>query len=352
MKRKEQAVVQGFQSLQASMPRYLKPYIGDDNKAYVVNFKGGDPNNIDNYEETPVTNASLLYDEWRTLDTAVQQIAESRLVGVQDLRDNNLTYNLNNPMATTVLTWQTMSDAGSANVGIDPVQRGRNFAPDFDTQHLPIPVTYTDYQIGERYLQESRAKGNGIDAANAERAARKIAEKWENMLFGENAIMTYGGGTIDTYLTHSDVSAVTLSQNWDASGKTATEIKDDVKAVIQKSIDNYFYGPWVLYIPTAYQTIIDDDYKNTSAGSSQTIRQRLEAFDGLQKVKVADKLPADTVLLVQMTSDVVQWVDGMSMQNVEWNSEGGMMHYYKVMGIQLPRIRSDYEGRTGIVKLS
>jgi hypothetical protein len=63
-------------------------------------------------------------------------------------------------------------------------------------------------------------------------------------------------------------------------------------------------------------------------------------------------LPADTVLLVQMTSDVVDLVDGMPIQTVQWDTEGGFIHNYKVMTIQVPRVKSDYNNRSGIVKLS
>jgi hypothetical protein len=67
---------------------------------------------------------------------------------------------------------------------------------------------------------------------------------------------------------------------------------------------------------------------------------------------VIDKLPADTVLLVEMTSDVVRWVNGMNLQNVEWSTEGGMISHYKVMTIQVPQVRADQEGQSGVVHIS
>jgi hypothetical protein len=53
-----------------------------------------------------------------------------------------------------------------------------------------------------------------------------------------------------------------------------------------------------------------------------------------------------------MTSDVVRIVQGMALQNVEWATEGGMISKFKVMTIQVPQIRSDQNGKTGIVHLS
>jgi hypothetical protein len=53
-----------------------------------------------------------------------------------------------------------------------------------------------------------------------------------------------------------------------------------------------------------------------------------------------------------MTPDVVRLVRGMGLQNVEWKSEGNFMTNYKVMTIQVPQIRSDQNGASGLVHMS
>lgn len=75
-------------------------------------------------------------------------------------------------------------------------------------------------------------------------------------------------------------------------------------------------------------------------------------ISGILDVKVIDTLPADNVLLVQMTSDVVRLVRGMGLQNVEWQTEGNFITKYKVMTIQVPQIRADQNGNSGIVHLA
>lgn len=330
----------------------MRPFLGDDGKSYVLNYKGGDRSDPKNYSKQPINvNATLRWDEWRQLDEAVVRIAEQRLVGFEDLRRNGLVYNLGNAMGTTVLTWQEMSDALTATLSIDPVKRGVNDRIDLSTSHIPIPVVHADYQFGERFLQESRNKGNGIDVTLAERAARRVAEKFEDMLFGATSSFTYGGGVIYTYLTHPQRNTMNLPHPWDGTATTPESIIADVLAMKQASIDDHFYGPWMLYVPTAYDTILDGDYKNTSSGASMTIRQRIMQISGIQGITVVDRLTADNVLLISMQRDVVDLVDGMPMQNIEWDSEGGMIHNYKVMAIQVPRIKKDYNGRSGVVHL-
>lgn len=339
--------------LNGRTPEQMRPWIDPKSgKAYINVYHGrGDRKDPKNYSLQPVTNAVLRYDEWRQLDDAVVRAGMQRLVGFDDLRSRGLVYNLNNAMGTTVLTYERLSEAMEANVSINPVKRGDDDQVDFEAAHLPIPVIHADYQINERILQESRNRGESLDTLNAEAAARKVAEKLEDMLFGSTSLLTYGGGTIYTYLTEPNINPVTLSESWDASGKTAAEILADVIAMKQASIDDRHYGPWMLYIPTSYDTVMDEDY-STSGASTQTIRQRIESVNGILGVRVVDRLPADTVLLVQMTSDVVDIVDGLPLQNVEWSTEGGFIHNYKVMTIQIPRVKSDYNNRSGIVKLA
>lgn len=330
----------------------MRPFIGKDGKPYILNYKGGpydDWNAIKNYTKKLVTNATLRYDEWRTLDDVVVKIAENRLIGFDDLRRFGLIKNIGNAMGTTVLTWNTMSDALTAAISIDPVRKGVNDRPDFETKHIPLPVIHADYTISERVLQESRNRGNGLDVLDAERAARRVAEKLEDMLFGSTSSFTYGGGVIYTYLTHPDKNTFGLAHQWDGTGATPETILQDVLGMKQASINDKYYGPWMLYIPTTYDTVIDEDYKNTSAGMSQTIRERIMKISGISGIQVVDRLAADTVLLVCMQRDVVDLIDGMPMQNIEWDSEGGMVHNYKVMTIQVPRIKSDYNSNSGIV---
>jgi len=95
---------------------------------------------------------------------------------------------------------------------------------------------------------------------------------------------------------------------------------------------------------------MDKDYDSTTPGT--TVRERILKVEGIMGVKVIDTLTSGNVLLVQMTSDVVRLVKGMDIQNVEWSAEGQMVTKYKVMTIQVPQVRSDQDGNSGIVHFS
>ena len=328
-------------------PGSLRPYIGKDGRAYMTTFSGGDPKNPANYKAQLVTNATLRRDEWKQLDEAVVGIAETRLNGIQDLISRGLVYNLGNAMGTTVLEWHDISDALEAEMTMDGVTRSKGDRPVYGTKYLPIPIIHVDYEINARVLAASRNLGNPLDTTTAERAARKVAEKLEKMLFTDTDY-AFGGGTIYSYLNYPNRNLLNITADW-ASAATGAQIVEDVRRLKQESIDNLHYGPWVLYIPVGYETKMDMDYDSNKTG---TIRERILKIGGITDIKVVDTLTAGNVLLVQMTPDVVRLVRGMGIQNVEWGVEGNFITKYKVLTIQVPQIRSDQNNKCGITHMA
>jgi len=333
----------------------LRPFV-ENGKSYISMYKGGNPKDPNNYVVVPMnTNATLRRDEWKQLDKALMETAKYRLGGIDDLVANGLTYDLGNAMGTTVLEWHDVGDFGEAVVTMDGVTRGNGDRPKFQYNYLPIPIIHFDYEINARVLEASRNLGNPLDTTSAAQAARKVSEKLENMLF-TNTTYSFGEddsrslNTIYSYVNHPDRNTVTLDVDWDASAKTAAGILADVLQMKQTSINDYHYGPWMLYIPTAYETVLDEDYDTTTPGT--TIRDRILKIANIKGVKVIDTLAEDNVLLVQMTPDTVRLVRGMGLTNVEWSTEGKFINKYKVLTIQVPQIRSDQNLRSGIVHLA
>lgn len=334
----------------------MRPFVDSKGRTCATVYVGGDPKSPSSYVTRKLNvNGTLRRDEWKTLDDAVLEVSRYRLGGIDDLVSNGLIYNLGNAMGTTVLEWHDVSDALEAVMTMDGVTRGNNDTVNYQTNYLPIPIIHVDFEINMRMLAASRNMGNPLDTTLAQRAARKVSEKLENLLFTDT---TYAFGEKDdrdrnkiySYINHPDRNIVNLSTAWDASGMTAAGILQDVLEMKQASIDAYHYGPWMLYIPTAYETVLDDDYDATTPGT--TIRERILKIAGIKGIKIIDTLPANNVLMVQMTNDVIRLVRGMGLQTVEWRVEGNTITKYKVMTIQVPQIRSDQNGKSGIVHLA
>lgn len=299
----------------------------------------------DNPDPMRAANATLLYDEWKEIDRVVLEIAQQRRTGIDDLISRGLTYDLEgNGLATTVLQYQDASDLTEAAVHMQAQVHATKDRPEFGLGYLPLPIISKPFSYDIRVLSASRRGEMPLDTTTAAMATRKVMEMAEYLLFTGGSNLTFGGGTIYGYTDFPQRETVSLGGAFNT--KTGDEILDKVREMKQASIDNRHYGPWVLYVPTADETALDDDFK---AESDLTIRQRILQVSGIQDVKVADFLPAGNVLLVEMNSETVRLVVGQQPTPIEWDEGHGLVTNFLVMAILVPQLRADQDGRCGIV---
>jgi uncharacterized linocin/CFP29 family protein len=324
-------------------PSALRPWIGTDGRHYLTANQGGKPVAV----PAPVANATLRKDEWQLLDTAVVTAAKERLRVVADLRSAGLEFNIPNGLGKTVLQTETVGDITGARISMDPAVLGEADRPKYDIINLPLPVIHKDFYFSARQIATSRNLGASLDTTMAELAARRVAEEAEKLVLGTANTFTYGGGTIYGFKNFPNRITQTLTAPT-AGGWTPATLVREVLAMRQKSINKFHYGPWVLYNSPKWDQYLDDDYSPNKGDN--TLRQRLQAINGIQDVRTADFL-GDTwdLFLVQMTSDVVRMVVGMDITTVQWETMGGMQVHFKVMAILVPQLRADANGNTGIV---
>jgi hypothetical protein len=275
--------------------------------------------------------------------------AQARLSAVADLYSRNLVYRIGNGLSQTVLQYQDLGEFTAAEITMDAVTKTKKDRPEYGLNSLPLPIVHKDFSFNSRFLAESRVNGRGIDVTSAAMAARVVAEKVEDMLINGSSSYTYGGGTLYGYIDFPQNNDVTLSHHWDSSSATGATIIDDIMALKAVNMDAHHYGPYILYVPTAYELVMDDDYKSES---DKTIRERVLGIQGITEVKVLDSLPANKVLLVEMNAETVRMVEGLAINTVEWQDGGGFTTNYKVLTIMVPQIRADQNGNSGIALLS
>jgi hypothetical protein len=313
--------------------------------------------------DSPVFNATTLRkEEWLMMDSVVLKATRPRLRAWADLAASN-TFGGFNGMSKMVLEHETMSDPGEAIVDMDGITEGRTDAPKFQLEGLPLPITHSDFWFSSRRLAVSRNSGTPLDSTMAEAAGRRVAEMVEKTLIGTETGPTYGGINSLTYGRTSKVYGLTNFTNRNtktnvtaptAGGWAATTTVADVLAMRDQLFADNFFGPYMLYHGTDWDKYMDNDY-STSGGNNpnQTLRARLRAIEGIQDVRRLDYLTSSTnpftLLMVQMTSDVVRAVNGMDITTVQWEAKGGMQLHFKVMCIYVPQIRADYNGNCGVV---
>lgn len=296
------------------------------------------------------TNATLRRDEWEQFDVAIIEAAQDRLVGVRDLMARGLTLSFANGLGKTVLESEKVSDISDAEIDMDAESEGVNDVVLFATDLLPLPIIHKDFRIGIRKLNASRTLGEPLDTTQARLAAIKVADKIEEILFQGASSYKFANATIYGYQDFPSRNTYSLT-SWTNSSKTAAQMVADVFAMKQLSLDDKKFGPWILYVPSAYETILDEDY-NTSGQSTQTVAERILRIRGIEAVEVADKLTADNMVLAQMTVDTARMIEPLPITTVEWQTQGNMVFRFKVMAISIPQLRADYDGNCGIVHAS
>lgn len=303
-----------------------------------------------------INSGNLLTKEaWVMLDNVVLEAARDRLRAWADLRAAN-TYGGFDGMANPILEFERSTDVGEAVEDMDGMTEGRSFAPKFDLQGMPLPITHSDFFLSSRFLAVSKNKGTRMDTTRAEMAGRRIGERIENVTIGIAAGTTYGespgtryayanASTVYGYMTHPD--RITGSGYATPTGANGTTVLSNWLAIREQLYQNKFFGPYIVYTSTDWDQHLDNLFSTTEP-SAGTLRKRLLEIEDVQDIRRLDYLTASAypfrTIWVQMKSETARAVNGMEITTVQWPSMGGMRLNFKVMCIQVPQIRSRFTG--------
>lgn len=295
--------------------------------------------------ETMVTNApaTLRREDWLRIDTAVAMAAKPRLRVWGDIYGAN-PLTIANGMGVPAIQHAVATGDASATINMEPLVQGERSRPTVDTAITPLPVIYGDGSFTLREIQVSRNGSMPLDTTNIELTTRKVAEKVEQLCLGTLGTFTYAGGSIYGLTNHPSRSTKTLTNPTGSNGSTVIA---EVVDMVQTLRNHFYYGPYIAYYSNAYFPFLATDY---ATGYPGTLGDRLKAIDVNITWRSADFLGTGfKIVVVQMTPDVVQGINGMPMTTVQWDEEGGFNKRFKVLTISIPRVRADANGYVGIV---
>ena len=296
------------------------------------------------------------------VDKAVVQVGLERLTVVADLFSEGLTYPLSNPLSVTQIEWEAINKVGMAQRTMSPSARGEYQMPNRTFKRIPVYLTTDDFSLGIRTLLASQRVGTPLDTALVQQATRRVNEAIEDAAI--NGATTADGQNFQDsgYQAPGIINApgalsVELGVDWTAAAagdfSTGPKMLADVMTLIAIAQSQQRYGPFNLYVGTKAGQVLENDFK---ANGEASIRSRLETVQAGGRpirIRVADRMPqASTgvqLALVQMTSDVIDIVDGQSPTVIPWTSLDGFTLFWLVMAIQIPRVKQDYNGGCGIV---
>lgn len=292
------------------------------------------------------TLGTLQKDEWILFDTAVIDIARKNLVITQLLMSQGLSFSLPNALGHTRIEWEKVSDMEGAEITMSGLSESQNDRVIYDLDGMPVPIIHKDFNINLRALSASRNRGESLDTTQARVASRKVAETIETIVF-DGATVLGSSNPIYGLTTAPYRNTGSLSESWLTA--TGDVIVKDTIAMINALIADNMYGPYVMFIGSGVATRFSEDYKPES---DKSIMARLLEIPQLSDIKWTKDLGDGEVLLVQMTDDVIQLVDGIQPTTIEWETHAGFLMHFKVLAIIFPRIRNDYLNQSGIAHYS
>lgn len=329
-----------------------RPYINATGQNVIaVNTGQMDKNGQWIYKEKPIqTNATLRKDEWINLEDVIIEAFRERLVVVDDLQTGGLTYNAGG-LGTMISEWETGSEITDAEITMDGESKADKDRQNFGLSGVPIPVIHKEFTIGERMLLASRTRGAGLDVTTGTEAARSVARRSENLVFnGWNGGAVNSAGdkyTIPGLTTFASRETFTIS-NWaDDVNVTPEDIHKEILEMVQALETNQRrYGPFTLYIPGAYAFRFRQDFKEFS---DKTLMERVTDEDVISRVRISDVLATGNVIMVEMNRSVIDLAVASDVSTVQWASGSGWTNEFQVYAAWAPRLKTDFDGRTGIL---
>lgn len=320
-----------------------------------VTVQNGVDDNGDPKFKSMVTNAvaTLTRDQWLEIDAKLIPIARQRLQFVNRLEAAGLTRNISGGMGVSVLQYQMISDSGSAQLNMDAVIEAEGDRPLTDIVNLPLPIAQAQFGFTARDLAISRNRGAGgaainLDLSQGENSARKVGELTEQLAIGTGSTYTYGGGTVYGLINFPYRTTKTLTLPT-SGGWTPQVLVNEVINMVSLANANGFYGPFELFYGSNWMEIMENDF--STAKGDLTVAERLSRIKSIGAMTQLDYLRSTyyDLVLVQMTSDTVQMVNGMSFTPLQWDTHGGLKKNYKIMQIKVPQFYRNYNGTSGIV---
>lgn len=295
----------------------------------------------------PVENATLLPDEWKQIDGAVLKTARKRMGFYMSLSAAGLTTPLTNPFGTMLFGWDKMQDDdGDAAITMEPDVPPLEGRPTYDRDWVPIPLITKGFRLNLRELDASRKYGEPLSTSGIAQSTLKVTEAAEKLCLHGTAGTKFGGAKVYGATNYPSRLTGSLTAAWTES---AANPHQDTLNMVQATTNNLHYGPYFMYIPTAYSTAIEGDHSNSY---SKSIRQRMLETEDLNGIKKLDYLDTGNVLLLEHDEMSVRILVGFEPRTIQWATRGGMSFEFMIMACIVPNYRADANGRTGITHYS
>lgn len=293
-----------------------------------------------------VVNATLRKDEWEQVDAKVNDVMRERLTIVDDLRGRGLITPVS--IGTILRVTESLDDFSDAELSFDGDTAPQKDRPNYNQQTIPVPVISKDFSVNWRQLAASRQRGEALDVTAAGLATRKVRDRMQALVTNGYAAGP-NGNSIPGLTSAANRLTVSGGSAWNLSGAAPI---DDVKLMLETAYNHNLFGPFFLYVAKNYWASIQEDY--SAAKGEKTVMERILAFSDIEQVRPLDALADGSVVLVQMTDDVIDYTEAQVVTTVQWDKTPFVTNF-RVLSVGGPHIKNiqlpDETTINGIVEL-
>lgn len=308
-----------------------------------VDEKTGRAYKYDPVSKQIVANSRLDAGEWQLFDSQIAEMARVRMPGIAHLRSAGLVRG-GIDLGVLEIKKRIQSERRPANIRMDTESQVDNDRVDRKVITVPLPVISTAYKIGERELRASRNAGVPLDTTEARESAQSVAETLEGILFKGTTEITINGNAVKGYLNATGALSETASNAGGGDFATADNPYKTVVGVLGLLDARRYRGPFMIYLNSV-------QYYETLALRSNTDTRQIDlirALPEIRGVEISPHVDAGTMLVVQMTPDVVELYEAFSLQNREWENPNRSAFHAQVMTVAVPMVQYNYASQTGI----
>ena len=321
--------------------RRHRPFVNSKGQACILNGQN---------KPVMVQNALLREYEWELIDAAVLDVFRQPIVGITDLITEGLTRPLGG-LGTFSSVYEQLSDMTDAEETMNVT--ATNSPKDkvtFQPVAVPVPIISKPFEIDIRTLEASRKLGESLDVTHVRTATIKVRDRLEAIYFNGSTLKV-GSAAIYGLTTAPYITSQTATQYGGGSFATDGNAHKTMVGMLKALAALAFTGPYGVYVAnTAYFALQHLTGLNLMETQMSTILRTLGVANGgpIKFIKRGPKLADGQMVMVQLTSEVVDLAIGQDVTALNWSEFGGLVSQFRILMAAVPRIKYDANLACGV----
>lgn len=294
-------------------------------------------------------NGTLRPREWEQFDTKIIDVTRQEAKAVGYIEGKGLT--VQGSFGKTISTYARMSDVDTVTASMTPGANMEKDAQEFDEIGVNVPLLSGSFDIDDRTLEASRNWGESLDTTAAAALTKNIWITANEILFNGWKPSLGNGNPVYGFTNRPGALTGSITANsWNGTTTTGygATIDKEFNAHIKSLAQKYYHGPFAVWVSNNIYTPLQRPFSEQYGGV--TVMQHLMAYPQVEAVMNSDQLADNTVVIVQMTDDVVDIYKGLDMTPtpIEFQCAPMVSEYYLAYAFA-PRVKVNYKDETGIL---